>query len=122
RSPDVYYESVSAIIALILLGRLLEARARGRTSEAIRRLAGLRARTAHVVRDGKEIEIAVEAVVPGDLVMVRPGEKIPVDGRVTEGASAVDESMLTGEPMPGGRNIGAQDIGATINRTDCCTR
>ncbi|PYO80442.1 MAG: hypothetical protein DMD67_00440 [Gemmatimonadetes bacterium] len=108
RSPDVYYESVSAIIALILLGRLLEARARG-------------ARTAHVVRDGKEIEIAVEAVVPGDLVIVRPGEKIPVDGRVTEGASAVDESMLTGEPMPVGKKIGDEVIGATINTTGSIT-
>src|SRR5439155_19279983 len=121
RPPDVYYEAVSAIIALILLGRLLEARARGRTSEAIRRLAGLRARTAHVVRDGKEIDIAVEAVVPGDLVIVRPGEKIPVDGRVTEGASAVDESMLTGEPMPVGKKIGEEVIGATINTTGSIT-
>src|SRR3989442_661210 len=100
RPADVYYEAVSAIIALILLGRLLEARAKGRTSEAIRRLAGLRPRAAHVVREGKETDIAVEAVVPGDLVIVKPGEKIPVDGIVTEGASAVDESMLTGEPMP----------------------
>src|SRR5690242_771082 len=117
RSPDVYYESVSAIIALILLGRLLEARAKGRTSEAIRRLAGLRARTAHVIREGKETEIAVEAVVPGDLVVVKPGEKIPVDGVVTEGASAVDESMLTGEPMPVARKIGDEVIGATLNTT-----
>ena len=100
RRADVYYESVSAIIALILLGRLLEARAKGRTSEAIRRLAGLGARVAHVVRDGRETEVAVEAVAPGDMVIVKPGEKIPVDGIVTEGASAVDESMLTGEPLP----------------------
>src|SRR5438128_5501080 len=96
---DVYYEAVAAIIALILLGRLLEARAKGRTSEAIRRLSGLRPRTAHVVREGREADIAVEAVVPGELVIVKPGEKIPVDGIVTEGASAVNESMLTGEPM-----------------------
>ncbi|HEV2749475.1 MAG TPA: heavy metal translocating P-type ATPase [Gemmatimonadales bacterium] len=121
RSPDVYYESVSAIIALILLGRLLEARARGRTSEAIRRLAGLRARTAHVIREGKEAEIAVEAVVPGDLVVVKPGEKIPVDGLVTEGASAVDESMLTGEPIPVGKKIGDEVIGATLNTTGSVT-
>src|SRR5437773_527089 len=93
---DVYYEAVAAIIALILLGRLLEARAKGRTSEAIRRLAGLKAKTAHVLRDGRESDIAVEAVVPGDLVVVKPGERVSVDGVVTEGASAVDESMLTG--------------------------
>ena len=121
RRADVYYETVSAIIALILLGRLLEARAKGRTSEAIRRLAGLRARTAHVVRDGKETEIAVEAVVPGDMVIVKPGEKIPVDGIVTEGASAVDESMLTGEPMPVSKKIGDEVIGATVNTTGSVT-
>jgi Cu+-exporting ATPase len=118
---DVYYEAVAAIIALILLGRLLEARAKGQTSEAIRRLAGLRARTAHVVRDGKETELAVEAVVPGDLVIVKPGEKIPVDGLVTEGASAVDESMLTGEPMPVAKRIGDEVIGATLNTTGSIT-
>ena len=118
---DVYYEAVSAIIALILLGRLLEARAKGRTSQAIRRLAGLRARTAHVVRDGKETELAVEAVVPGDLVIVKPGEKIPVDGVVTEGASAVDESMLTGEPLPVPKKIGDEVIGATVNTTGSVT-
>src|SRR5213593_1588963 len=109
----VYYEAVSAIIALILLGRLLEARAKGRTSEAIRRLAGLKARTAHVRRDGAETDVAVEAVVPGDLVIVKAGEKISVDGIVTEGASAVDESMLTGEPMPVAKKIGDEVIGAT---------
>jgi len=121
READVYYESVCAIIALILLGRLLEARAKGRTSEAIHRLAGLRARTAHVVREGKEAEIAVEAVVPGDLVIVKPGEKIPVDGVVTEGASAVDESMLTGEPMPVAKTIGDEVVGATLNTTGSIT-
>src|SRR2546428_576451 len=114
---DVYYEAVSAIIALILLGRLLEARAKGRTSEAIRRLAGLKAKAAHVVREGKETELPVEAVVPGDLVIVKSGEKIPVDGIVTEGASAVDESMLTGEPMPVPKKIGDEVIGATLNTT-----
>src|SRR5216110_2773284 len=121
RAPDVYYEAVSAIIALILLGRLLEARAKGRTSEAIRRLAGLRVRTAHVLREGRETEIAVEAVTRGDLVIVKPGEKIPVDGVVTEGASAVDESMLTGEPMPVARKIGDEVIGATLNTTGSIT-
>ena len=118
---DTYYEAVSAIIALILLGRLLEARAKGRTSQAIRRLAGLRARTAHVMRDGRETELAVEAVVPGDLVIVKPGEKIPVDGVVTEGASAVDESMLTGEPLPVPKKIGDEVVGATVNTTGSVT-
>src|SRR6266446_10760459 len=121
RPADVYYEAVSAIIALILLGRLLEARAKGRTSEAIRRLAGLRPRAAHVVREGKETDIAVEAVVPGDLVIVKPGEKIPVDGIVTDGASAVNESMLTGEPMPVAKKIGDEVIGATLNTTGSVT-
>ncbi|MGH7699909.1 MAG: heavy metal translocating P-type ATPase [Gemmatimonadales bacterium] len=119
--PDVYYEAVTAIIALILLGRLLEARAKGRSSEALRRLAGLRARTAHVVREGKDAEIAVEAVVPGDHVVVRPGEKIPVDGVVTEGASAVDEAMLTGEPLPVAKKVGDEVIGATVNTTGSIT-
>src|SRR5437764_873549 len=118
---DVYYEAVSSIIALILLGRLLEARAKGRTSEAIRRLAGLKAKAAHVVREGKETELPVEAVVPGDLVIVKAGEKIPVDGIVTEGASAVDESMLTGEPMPVPKKIGDEVIGATLNTTGSIT-
>ena len=121
RQADVYYESVSAIIALILLGRLLEARARGRTSQAIRRLAGLGPRVAHVVREGRETEVAVEAVAPGDMVIVKPGEKIPVDGIVTEGASAVDESMLTGEPMPAPKKIGDEVIGATLNTTGSVT-
>ncbi|PYO81528.1 MAG: heavy metal translocating P-type ATPase [Gemmatimonadetes bacterium] len=121
RPADVYYEAVSAIIALILLGRLLEARAKGRTSEAIRRLAGLRAKTAHVIREGRELEIAVEAVVPGDLVVVKPGEKIPVDGVVTEGASAVDESLLTGEPLPVAKKIGDDVIGASLTTTGSLT-
>lgn len=115
--PDVYFEAVSAIIALILLGRLFEARAKGRTSEAIRRLAGLRSRTALVRRDGKDQEIAVEAVVVSDEVVVRPGERIPVDGMVLSGASAVDESMLTGEPMPVSRKAGDEVMGGTVNTT-----
>jgi Cu+-exporting ATPase len=118
---DVYYEAVAAIIALVLLGRLLEARAKGRTSEAIRRLATLRAKTAHILRDGKETEIAVEAVAVGDLVIVKPGEKVPVDGLVTEGASAVNESMLTGEPIPVGKKPGDEVIGGTINTTGSIT-
>src|SRR6266704_2679464 len=118
---DVYYEAVSAIIALILLGRLLEARAKGRTSEAIRRLAGLRPKIAHVIKDGKETDIAVEAVVAGAVIVIKPGERIPVDGIVTEGASAVDESMLTGEPMPVAKKPGDEVIGATMNTTGTVT-
>ena len=118
---DVYYEAVAAIIALVLLGRLLEARAKGQTSEAIRRLAALRAKSAHVLRDGHETDIPVEAVVVGDLIIVKPGEKVPVDGVVTEGASAVNESMLTGEPMPVGKKPGDEVIGATLNTTGSIT-
>src|SRR5881396_2415363 len=118
---DVYYEAVAAIIALVLLGRLLEARAKGRTSEAIRRLAALRAKSAHVVREGHETEIPVEAVVVGDLVIVKPGEKLPVDGIVTEGASAVNEAMLTGEPMPVAKKPGDEVIGGTLNTTGSIT-
>ena len=113
----VYFEAASVIIALILLGRMLESRAKGRTSDAIRRLVGLQARTARVVRGGRETDIAVEEVVAGDIVIVRPGEKIPVDGEVTEGASAVDESMLTGESLPVEKTPGAEVFGATINKT-----
>jgi len=118
---DVYYEAVAAIIALVLLGRLLEARAKGRTSEAIRRLATLRAKAAHVVRDGQETDIPVEAVVVDDLIIVKPGEKIPVDGVVTEGASAVNESMLTGEPIPVAKTPGDEVIGGTLNTTGSIT-
>ncbi len=118
---DVYYEAVTAIIALVLLGRLLEARAKGRTSEAIRRLAALRAKAAHVVRDGHETDIPVEAVLVGDLVIVKPGEKVPVDGVVTEGASAVNEAMLTGEPMPVAKKPGDEVIGGTLNATGSIT-
>ena len=114
---DVYYEAVGVIITLILLGRLLEERAKAGTGEAIRELIGLQARTARVVRDGTEVEIAVEDVAVGDVVSVRPGEKIPVDGDVIEGRSAVDESMVTGEPMPVAKHAGDTVIGATINQT-----
>jgi len=112
---DVYYESVAAIIALILLGRLLEARAKGRTSEAIRRLATLRPSIAHVRRDGREEDVRIEAVVTGDEVVVKPGEKIPIDGVVIEGESPVDESMLTGEPIPAMKRLGDELIGGTVN-------
>ncbi len=121
RPADVYYEAVTAIIALILLGRLLEARAKGRTSEAIRRLMGLRPRTAHVLRHGKELDVPVEAVVPGDVVVVKPGEKVPVDGVVIAGASAVDEALLTGEPLPVAKTVGDEVFGATVNTTGSIT-
>ncbi len=113
----VYYEEVGFIVTLILVGRLLEARAKAGTGEAIRALLGLRARTATVLRDGTETELPADQVVPGDVVLVRPGEKIPVDGRVTEGHSVVDESMLTGEPVPAEKSPGDEVTGATINGT-----
>jgi Cu+-exporting ATPase len=114
----VYFEAASVIIALILLGRLLEARARGKTSDAIKRLLGLQPRTARVVREGgREVDVPIEEVKAGDVLVVRPGERIPVDGVVTEGASAVNESMLTGESMPVEKTAGAEVIGATINGT-----
>ncbi|MEO8073329.1 MAG: heavy metal translocating P-type ATPase [Acidobacteriota bacterium] len=113
----VYFEAASVIIALILLGRMMEARAKGQTGAAIKKLVGLQAKTARVVRDGKEIEIETEEVVPGDVVLVRPGEKIPVDGILTEGSSAIDESMLTGESIPVEKKTGDEIFGATINKT-----
>ena len=111
----VYFDTAAIIVALILLGRFLEAGARGRTSEAIRRLIGLRPTSARVLRDGNEIDIPVDQVIIGDTVMVRPGEKIPVDGLVTDGYSAVDESMLTGESMPVEKVPGDKIFGAAIN-------
>ncbi|NQW22844.1 MAG: copper-translocating P-type ATPase [SAR202 cluster bacterium] len=111
----VYFDTAAIIVALILMGRFLEARAKGQTSEAIRRLMGLRPVSARVVRDGQEVDIPVDQVVPGDIVLVRPGERMPVDGVVTEGYSAVDESMLTGESMPVEKGPGEKVYGATIN-------
>src|SRR5574337_891622 len=116
-APAVYFDTAAVIITLILLGRLLEAIARGRTSEAIKRLMGLQARSARIIRDGEERDIPVEDVRIGDLVVVRPGEKVPVDGVVREGASAVDESMLTGESLPVEKRPGDQVIGSTLNKT-----
>ncbi|MGQ9601148.1 MAG: heavy metal translocating P-type ATPase [Candidatus Bipolaricaulia bacterium] len=113
----VYFDTAAAIIVLILLGRLLEARARGRTSEAIKKLVGLQPKTARVIREGQEIEIPLKEVAVGDLVVVRPGEKVPVDGVVVEGYSAVDESMLTGESLPVEKQAGSEVIGGTLNRT-----
>ncbi len=114
---DVYFDTSAAIIVLILLGRFLEARAKGRTSEAIKKLIGLQPKTARVLRNGNETDIPVEEVSIGDIVIVRPGEKIPVDGIVKEGYSSVDESMVTGESLPVEKKVGNQVIGATINKT-----
>jgi Cu+-exporting ATPase len=113
----VYFETAVVIIVLVLLGKLLEARARGRTSEAIRRLIGLQPRTARIIRDGIELELPTRDVLHGDIVIVRPGERVPVDGEVIEGASAVDEAMLTGESMPVDKTAGSTVYGATMNTT-----
>lgn len=114
--PDLYFETSAILITLIILGKLLEANAKGKTSEAIKALMGLQAKTARVVRNGQEMDIPVEAVVLGDVVIVRPGEKIPVDGVIIEGTSTVDESMLTGESLPVDKQVGDQVVGATINK------
>lgn len=115
--PAVYFEAAAAIIAFLLLGRLLEARAKGRTGEAIRKLVGLQAKTARVLRGNEERDIPIEAVGIGDVVVVRPGEKIAVDGVVVSGSSAVDESMLTGESLPVAKQLGDEVFGATLNTT-----
>jgi Cu+-exporting ATPase len=112
----VYFETSAMIITLIVLGKLLEVRAKGQTSEAIKKLIGLQAKTARVIRDGKEVDIPVAEVLPGDIVLVRPGEKIPVDGVVIDGRSAVDESMITGESLPVTKTVGLEVIGATVNK------
>ncbi|QGH63770.1 heavy metal translocating P-type ATPase [Serratia proteamaculans] len=116
-TANVYYEAAAVIVTLILLGRTLEARAKGRTSQAIKRLVGLQAKTARVERNGETVEIPLDQVALGDIVLVRPGEKVPVDGEVVEGTSYVDESMITGEPVPVQKGIGAAVVGGTINKT-----
>jgi Cu+-exporting ATPase len=114
---DVYYDVTVVVTALVVLGLAMELKAKGRTSDAIKKLIGLQAKTARVVRDGKEVDIPVEEVLVGDTVVVRPGEKVPVDGEVIEGASAVDESMITGESIPVEKKVGDEVIGAAINKT-----
>ncbi len=114
---DVYFEAVGVILTLIMLGRLLEVRAKAGIGEAIRTLLGLQARTARVLRGGAETEIPVDEVVVGDEILIRPGEKIPVDATVLSGQSAVDESMVTGESMPVTKHTGDTVIGATVNTT-----
>ncbi|AFZ37688.1 copper-translocating P-type ATPase [Stanieria cyanosphaera PCC 7437] len=116
-TPDVYFEAAAVIIALILLGRLLENRAKGQTSEAIRKLIGLQAKTARVIRNHQEIDIPSAEVILGDIILVRPGEKIPVDGEIVEGASTIDEAMVTGESVSVKKHPGDEVIGATINKT-----
>ena len=116
-SANVYYEAAAVIVTLILLGRYLEAKAKGRTSEAIKRLVGLQPGTARVQRDGGVVDVPLEDVLVGDLVLVRPGDRIPVDGLVIEGSSFVDESMITGEPVPVSKGEGAEVVGGTINKT-----
>ena len=118
---NVYFEAAAVIVALILLGRYLEARAKGNTSEAIKRLLGLQAKTARVVRDGATLELAIEDVVTGDLIEVRPGERIPVDGKVVEGNSYIDESMISGEPVPVEKTPGAEVVGGTVNQNGALT-
>jgi P-type Cu+ transporter len=116
-SPDVYFEAATVIIALILLGGLLQNRAKGRTSEAIRKLMGLQARTARVIRQGQEVDVLIAEVMLGDVILVRPGEKIPVDGEIIDGSSTIDEAMVTGESVPVKKHPGDEVIGATINKT-----
>ena len=115
--PHLYFDTSAMIIGLILLGRFLEARAKGQTSEAIKKLIRLQPRMALVIRDGEEMEIPAEEVQVGDLIMVRPGERVPVDGIVNQGYSSVDESMITGESIPVEKKVGDKVIGATINKT-----
>jgi Cu+-exporting ATPase len=114
---DVYYDVTVVVTALVVLGLALEIKAKGRTSEAIKKLIGLQAKTARVVRDGKEFDLPIEEVLVNDIVIVRPGEKIPVDGELIEGSSAVDESMITGESLPVSKKVGDEVIGATLNKT-----
>jgi len=119
--PTPYFDVATIIIGLILLGRYFEAKAKAGTSEAIKKLIGLQARTARVLRDGKEIDIPIDQVVIGDVIRVRPGEKIPVDGKILEGESSIDESMITGESIPQDKAKGDTVIGATINKTGTFT-
>jgi Cu+-exporting ATPase len=114
---DVYYEAATVIVTLILLGRLLENRAKGQTSQAIRSLVGLQAKTARIIRQGREVDIPIAEVVVGDVILVRPGEKIPVDGKIVDGSSTIDEAMVTGESAPVKKQPGDEVIGATINKT-----
>lgn len=114
--PDLYFETAAFLITFVLLGKWLEIRAKGKTSDAIKKLMGLQAKTARVIRDGKTLDLPIDEVITGDIILVRPGEKIPVDGKIIKGSSAVDESMITGESIPVEKNPGDDVIGATINK------
>ncbi|MEK7159001.1 MAG: heavy metal translocating P-type ATPase [Patescibacteria group bacterium] len=114
--PELYFETAAFLITFVILGKWLETKAKGKTSEAIKKLMGLQAKTARVIRDGKTFDIEIDQVVSGDIIVVRPGEKIPVDGKVIKGNSSIDESMLTGESIPVEKNIGDNVFGATINK------
>jgi len=116
-TSEPFYDVVAVVIALVVLGQALELRAKGQSSAAIKKLLGLQAKTARVIRDGKEMELPIEEVLVGDIIQVRPGEKVPVDGLIVEGSSAVDESMLTGESLPVSKKQGDEVIGATLNKT-----
>ncbi|MBI4769835.1 MAG: copper-translocating P-type ATPase [Chloroflexi bacterium] len=116
-TSEPFFDVVAVVIALVVLGQALELRAKGRTSEAIKKLMGLQAKTARVIRDGQELDLPVEEVLVGDVILVRPGEKVPVDGVILDGSSAVDESMLTGESLPVSKKPGDEVIGATLNKT-----
>src|SRR6266498_2229278 len=116
-TSEPFFDVVAVVIALVVLGQALELRAKGQSSSAIKKLLGLQAKTARVIRDGKEMDLPVEEVLVGDVIQVRPGEKVPVDGVIVEGSSAVDESMLTGESLPASKKTGDEVIGATINKT-----
>jgi Cu+-exporting ATPase len=116
-TSEPFFDVVAVVIGLVVLGQALELRAKGRTSEAIKKLMGLQAKTAHVIRDGHELDIPVEEVLAGDVIQVRPGEKVPVDGVILEGSSAIDESMITGESLPVSKKPGDEVIGATLNKT-----
>lgn len=115
--PELYFETAAFLITFVILGKFLEAKAKGRTSEAIQKLMGLAAKTARVMRNGETLDIPIDQVVKGDVVLVRPGEKIPVDGIILKGSSAIDESMITGESLPVEKHVGDNVIGATINKT-----
>lgn len=119
--PELYFEAAAVIITLVILGKLFEVRAKGRTGSAIKKLLSMQAKTARVVRNGNEQEIAIEEVIAGDIVIVRPGEKIPVDGQIIKGSSAVDESMITGESIPVDKEKGGNVIGSTINKNGVLT-
>ncbi len=120
-TSNVYYEAAAVIVTLILLGRFLEARAKGRTSEAIKRLVGLQAKSARVMRNGETIDVPLQDVATGDVIVVRPGEKVPVDGLVLDGSSYIDESMITGEPVPVTKTAGSEVVGGTVNRNGSFT-